>query len=137
MSRLKEAMQLANNRKMAAVNAEEDEATRIALGTELSDRAVFNGFDIEFDELAATSTAVGEFYTQNTYYHGLFSLFVSAWCDGLLTGLLMASLPPTPSPGDNEVTGEGGNVRECIETSSGWCFTHNQPYATCNGHELH
>lgn len=108
MSRLQEAMQLANNRKMAAVNTQEEEATRLVLGTELSDRVVFGGFDIEHEELAGTSMAVGDFYTQHAYYNGLHSLFVSAWCDGLLTGLLLASLPPTPESGDKPDSGGEG-----------------------------
>lgn len=138
MSRLRRAMELANSRKVAGLGSDsQPEGMIVTADSEAQDRAIFSGFDIGYDELVGTSTEVASLYSHAASTVGLRPLFISAWCDGLLTGLLMASLPPTPSPGDNEVTGEGGNVRECIETSSGWCFTHNQPYATCNGHELH
>jgi hypothetical protein len=99
-------MEAANERKMAALGATEDETTRLGFGSELSDRAVFGGFDIGYDELTSTSIAVGDFYAKNTHSLGLHPLFVSCWCDGLLTGLLLASLPPTSDPGNN--TGAGG-----------------------------
>lgn len=143
MTRLKQAMLLANERKVAATGVTDDESTRMVMGTSFSDRAVFGGFDIGFDELVGTSLEVGEFYSQSAHTLGLRSLFVSSWCDGLLTGLLLASLPPTSESGDTDVTGsEGGNVRECIEglpvggpDGPVWCMAHNQPYVTCDGTE--
>ena len=71
--------------------------------SEFDDRAIFSGFDISYEELVGTSTAVANMYTQAATIIGLRSLFISSWCDGLLTGLLMASLPPEPPDEDSEL----------------------------------
>lgn len=97
-------MRAANDRKVAVFS--ENDGDSIVAGTEQQDRAMFSGFDIEYGELASTSTHIAEFYSHNAHNLGLRPLFISAWCDGLLTGLLLASLPPTES-GDTEVTGPG------------------------------
>lgn len=109
MTQLAKAMEAANERKSAAFADESPQGITLA-DTELQDRAIFSGFDIGYDELVGTSTHVAELYSRAAHDIGLRSLFTSAWCDGLLTGLLLASLPPTSDPGDTEVTGpeEGG-----------------------------
>jgi hypothetical protein len=106
MSKLERAMQAANDRKLAAVGAGEG---IIFSDSELQDRAVFSGYDIEYDELVKTSSTIAEFYSQNAHNVGLRPLFISAWCDGLLTGLLLASLPPTSGPDGTDDIGLGGD----------------------------
>jgi hypothetical protein len=92
-------MKAAEQRKLASIG---DERGVILADSELQDRAIFSGFDIDYNELVATSTNVADHFSQAAYVFGLRALFTSAWCDGLLTGLLLASLPPTPAGGANE-----------------------------------
>lgn len=105
MTRLEQAMKAANDRKMAAVGGDEG---IVFSDSELADRAVFSGFDVEYGELVSTSTHIGEFYSHNAHGMGLRPLFISCWCDGLLTGLLLASLPPNPGAMDG--TGAEGET---------------------------
>jgi hypothetical protein len=93
ITRLEQAMHAANERKIAAVGSEDDGL--VIADTDTQDRAVFLGFDIDYSELVATSTQIAELYSRNAHSIGLRPLFISCWCDGLLTGLLLASLPPT------------------------------------------
>lgn len=109
MTRLAQAMKAASDRKTAAVG---DQAGIAFADSEIQDRAVFSGFDIEFGELISTSTHVAEFYSHAAHNIGLRPLFISAWCDGLLTGLLLASLPPTSESGGTDDTGLGGGGNE-------------------------
>lgn len=76
-------------------------------GSEEQDRAVFSGFDIQYDELVGTSGAIADLYTMHARIIGLRALFVSCWCDGLLTGMLAASLPPA-APNGSSVTDDTG-----------------------------
>lgn len=106
MTRLEQAMQQAEARKQAG--AGHGRQGIVFADSELQDRAIFSGFDIEFDELIGTSQAVADMYCQAARAVGLYSLFISSWCDGLLTGLLLASLPPaTPETGVKDDTGSG------------------------------
>lgn len=98
-------MKAANDRKIAAVGGEEG---IVFADTQLQDRAVFSGFDIEYSELLSTSVHIAEFYSQNAHSIGLRPLFISSWCDGLLTGLLLASLPPTSEASVMDDTGPEG-----------------------------
>jgi hypothetical protein len=107
MTSLERAMRAANNRKMAGMAARDDDEG-IVFGSELQDRAVFSGFDIDYAELVSTSSHVAEFYSHNAHSLGLRPLFVSSWCDGLLTGLLLASLPPVSESGVKDDTGPEG-----------------------------
>ena len=109
MTQLAKAMEAANERKSAAFADKSPQGIALA-DSELQDRAIFSGFDIEYGELVGTSTQVAELYSRAAHDVGLRSLFISAWCDGLLTGLLLASLPPTSEPGDMEVTGPEGET---------------------------
>lgn len=101
MSQLQKAMQQAEDRKRLV----SDENGIVLSRSEFEDRAVFSGFDIEYEELVGTSTAVGEAYCHGARVIGLRALFISAWCDGLLTGLLLASLPPASTSGVTDDTG--------------------------------
>lgn len=106
MSSLKRAMEAAQQRKTAGIG---DGEGIVMAESELQDRAIFSGFDIEYEELVATSVAVAEMYSRAAYNLGIGPLFTSAWCDGLLTGLLLASLPPTTSDaGARDGTGTEG-----------------------------
>lgn len=108
MSSLRRAMEAAQARKVAGFG---DRVSGIVVSdADICDRAIFGGFDIDYDELVATSIAVAEAYTQAAFNLGLGPLFSSVWCDGLLTGMLLASLPPTASDaGGRDATGsEGG-----------------------------
>lgn len=105
MTNLEKAMRQAQARKEAGVG---EGAGIVIADSETQDRAIFSGFDIDYGELVATSTAVAEFYANAAHRIGLRSLFISSWCDGLLTGLLLASLPPAPDPGVTDGTGTEG-----------------------------
>lgn len=107
MSALQRAMLAAQGRKMAGFG---NQVGMVIADSEQQDRAIFSGFDLDYDELVATSTSVAEAYTQAAFNLGLGPLFISAWCDGLLTGLLLASLPPTASDADatDGIGSEGG-----------------------------
>lgn len=105
MSQLKLAMEQAERRKQIVGDGRQG---IVFADDEFDDRAIFSGFDIEYGELVGTSTAVADLYCQASHAIGLRSLFISSWCDGLLTGLLLASLPPaTPEPGAKDDTGPG------------------------------
>ena len=54
-------MEKAQARKSAGVG---DGEGIILADSELQDRAIFSGFDIEYEELVATSLAVAELYSQ-------------------------------------------------------------------------
>lgn len=99
-------MEAANARKIASMGALPE--GELIYGTDFAERAMFSGFDIERDELVGTSIAVASMYAAAAQGMGLRPLFISAWCDGLLTGLLLASLPPEPDAGATDGTGEGG-----------------------------
>lgn len=114
MSRLEKAMQQAQERKELVARGAGANEVHSAYGLVFSDgdfqdRAVFSGFDLDYGELVSTSCNVGDELCRASTVIGLRSLFIAAWCDGLLTGMLLASLPPDPSvPGDTEATGPGG-----------------------------
>jgi hypothetical protein len=106
MSALQRALEAAQERKTACVDGEPG---IVFADSEFQDRAIFSGFDIEYGELVATSTAIAELYAHTAHNIGLRSLFISSWCDGLLTGLMLAhSLPPTSDPRGTDDTGLGG-----------------------------
>jgi hypothetical protein len=116
MTSLERAMAAANERKMAALSDDDSEGVVFAEG-EFQDRAVFSGFDIQYGELIGTSAAVANVYTQAAHGTGLRPLFISAWCDGLLTGLLLGCLPAESDPGVTDDTGTEGEYPE----SAGQC----------------
>lgn len=105
MTKLERAIRAAEERKLAGLG---DAASGIHFSSgEQADRAIFSGFDIGYGELAATSTEVAEIYMRASHSIGLRPLFISSWCDGLLTGMLLASLPPESDPGVKDDTGTG------------------------------
>lgn len=107
MSKLEQAMEQAHTRKQLIGQGQQG---IVFSDGKFEDRAVFSGFDLEYDELVSTSTNIADLYCQMANLMGLRSLFISSWCDGLLTGMLLASLPPEPlDPGATDGTGmEGG-----------------------------
>ena len=94
MSRLAQAMEAAEARKQAALGGEANGL--VYSDGELQDRMLLGGFDLDYDELSETATRVADYFAHMALMVGLRSLFTSAWVDGLLTGLLAATLP-TPS----------------------------------------
>lgn len=115
MSQLRDAMEACLERKMAVTGtAETGEPEIVYSRGELDNRAMFSGFDIDYGELKGSSLAVGDFYAENARLIGLRPLFVSCWCDGLLTGLMLASLPSESSAPDTDdgVGPEGENPDE-------------------------
>lgn len=106
MTKLERAMRAANARKMAGFGDISPSGGITLADSELQDRAIFSGFDIGYEELVSTSAHVAALYSHAAHGMGLGPLFTSAWCDGLLTGLLLASLPPTSEVGGD--TGLGG-----------------------------
>lgn len=108
-------MEAALQRKMAVTGTEAAGDPEIVYSRgEQDNRAMFSGFDIEHDELKGSSLAVGDFYAENARLIGLRPLFVSCWCDGLLTGLMLANLPSEPSAPEvtNDFGPEGENPDE-------------------------
>jgi hypothetical protein len=134
---LERAMHAVNDRKSAVFGANHPKG--VFTGSDQQDRAMFSGFDIGYGELAGTSTQVAEFYSHAARSIGLRPLFISAWCDGLLTGLLLASLPPTSESGVKDDTGSEG----CPATVEGFaglpCILpkgHDGPHQTERGGEF-
>lgn len=103
MSSLERAMEQAQVRKELVGQGKEG---IVFSDGEFEDRAIFSGFDIDYDELVSTSSNVAEVFCQASTLIGLRSLFISSWCDGLLTGMLLASLPPDSLPGATDDTGQ-------------------------------
>lgn len=56
--------------------------------SEVSDRAIFGGFDVDYEELKSTSITAGQYFASHAGGIGLIPLFTSAWIEGLLVGLL-------------------------------------------------
>jgi hypothetical protein len=113
MTNLERAMRAANDRKNAAIG--NDSQGIVLADSELQDRAIFSGFDVGYGELVSTSTNVADLYSHAAHGMGLRPLFISAWCDGLLTGLLLASLPPTPNAGATDGTGTEGEEEDELQ----------------------
>lgn len=105
MSRLEAAIQAAEDRKTASLG--DDASGLVFSSTEMQDRAVFGGFDLDYDELLDTATRVGNYFTGMASGVGLHALFLACWLDGMLTGLLAASLRDDP-PESEAATGSGG-----------------------------
>lgn len=103
--RLEEAIKAAEARKSASLNTEQ--VGLVFSDNDFQDRAVFSGFDLNHADLVETSNRIGWYFTQMASNIGLRPLFTAAWTDGLLVGLLAASLPPDPEPDANAGSGEG------------------------------
>lgn len=106
MSRLTAAMEAVEARKNASFGKD---ASGLVVGSVFQDRAVFSGFDIDYDELVTTSNLVAQHFNAaaGSGMVAIYQLFFACWVDGLLTGLLAASLdeggssglaPPDDSP---------------------------------------
>lgn len=90
MISLNEAVKATSARKDAVLQLPEGAAGVTFSSGEFQDHAMFSGFDIDTDELARIATEMGSFLTGLSRNVGLLPLFVSCWCDGLLTGLFAA-----------------------------------------------
>lgn len=111
VSRLEDAAEAAEARKLAALG---DDTVGVLTADEQQSRAVFSGFDLDFEELNATSARAGTFFAEmvaNTEM-SLRTIFTLAWTDAFLLGLMVASLPPTPSESDDPAPSgsEGGET---------------------------
>lgn len=99
-SKLHRAINAAEARKQAAFGDVEGIVEGFQEG-----RAVFSGFDIDFNQLTEIANAVGLNFSGLASGIALGPLFSMAWTDGFLIGLLAASLPTTEGP---ESTGDSG-----------------------------
>jgi hypothetical protein len=107
MRNIARALEAAELRKQAAgVEAPSGTHLKFTSGEDM-DRAIFSGFDIEYDELLQAVDNASWFFVQAALSTGLSTLFKACWSDGLLTGLMLAQqvAPHHTSPGDKEVTG--------------------------------
>lgn len=99
-SRLTRAIEAAEARKTAAFG----DVVGVVEGQQQG-RAVFSGFDIDFEQLTEVSNMAAMNFSGLASGIALGPLFSMAWTDGFLIGLLAASLPTTEGP---ESTGDSG-----------------------------
>lgn len=90
MTRLERALDAAEDRKQASLG---NQSGLRFPNNELQERAIFSGFDIDYEELTFLAARVGSYFHNSAGNVGLRALFSAAWVDGLLIGLLAASLP--------------------------------------------
>ena len=113
MSKLYRAIEAAENRKAAVLG--EAEGPTLAVTNDTFQRlAMFNGFDISPEELEEVAIRVGYFFCHMAPTIGLRALFSSAYVDGLLTGLFLATASDSPesdldAPGSGEEWPEGSS----------------------------
>lgn len=106
MGRLATAINLADERKLAAIGEENGHEPSINFTTESQTRRVISGFDIEYDELRSLAMQAGAFFSALALQMSLSHTHEAAWTEGLLVGLFAASLSSEVS--DMEVTGPEG-----------------------------
>lgn len=120
MTVLGDAIEAANARK-AAIGLPESHSQIVFSESQSDDRAVFSGFDIDYDELVNVVETAGAFFTmQACGEHPLIPLFRAAWSDGFLTGLMVRNnvAPHHESPGSDNSRPEsesGGTPTEYPE----------------------
>lgn len=93
MISLADATQAADARKQAAHNME----IGFVFSGEAQDRAIFSGLDVDYDELAEFATRAGRMFCAYSPEVPLRPLFVAAWVEGLLVGLLAQQLAREPT----------------------------------------
>jgi hypothetical protein len=112
MTVIGDAIEAANSRKLAAGIPDTTDEGLVFTQGQFTDRAVFSGFDIDYDELVSVIETVGAFFTtQACGAHPLIPLFRAAWTDGFLTGLMVKQnvAPHHDPPGYGEPNaGPGG-----------------------------
>jgi hypothetical protein len=92
MITMAEAVERANARKAAAMSVPDDLTAGIVVsGSEETDRAVYAGLDVDYDELRGYGMAVGVNTVELAALQvvPLISLFCATWTEGLLIGLIM------------------------------------------------
>lgn len=103
MSGLEEAIAAAEARKEAALGIQPGAPARFGVtASEELDRAVFSGFDLDYEELTVTALRAARIYHGQAATMPLLPLFISCWCDGILVGLMAAS----------RAGGEGGDAAQ-------------------------
>lgn len=113
MSVLEGAIDAANERKKAVGLPEYDPSGAGILTyaeTSMDDRAVFSGFDIDYDDLVKYSNIASCVFAQQACNeHPLLPLFRACWVDGLLIGLMVRAnvAPHHEAPGPDSVPGSG------------------------------
>ena len=107
MNRLETAIHAAEARKSAIFG--EPEGIEINFSTEEQSRAVFSGFDIDYDDLRPIAERAGRFHAEMALRVNLSHSHEAAWTEGLLVGLLAASLPHTFDAGATDGTGPEGD----------------------------
>ena len=108
MTVITDAIEAANARKLAAGVPElaPGEPNRLHFSEdEMDDRAVFSGFDLNYNELVRVVEAAGTFFTmQACGEHPLIPLFRASWADGFLVGLMVRNnvAPHHEPPGSDD-----------------------------------
>lgn len=87
--KLTEAVEAANERKQAVGLCEPGDAGLVFSSSSDDDKAVFSGFNVEYDELLDIISRASWFFTHMAPNMGLRPLFAGCWADGLLVGLIM------------------------------------------------
>ena len=107
MGKLMDAMQAAEDRK-AAVFGDPDGPSIVSAEDGIQERAMFYGFDLDYDELKSVVDRVTWFYGRQVYLLPVPRLIVSAWVDGLLAGLFTAVLSSPHKPAGDDTPAGGG-----------------------------
>lgn len=92
MTRLTDAVDAVEARKESALGTDQ---SGLVTGDNGQSRAIFSGFDIDFDELTEMTERVAIYYNAAVQegMMGIRPLFSSAYIEGMLVGLMLAKLP--------------------------------------------
>lgn len=115
MSVLEQAIKAAEKRKESAgITAPEPGAQSLVMSTGADvDRAIFSGFDIDYEELTNWIMNQTAFFFTQSGSRGLVHTFSGCWADGFLTGLMAANVAPHhESPGSGDRSTEPGDTVE-------------------------
>lgn len=98
MTVIRDAVRAAEDRKYAAGLSTSGPQQLVFSEGELNDRAIFGGFDIDYDELVATIGQAAAFFSAHAAMQPLIPLFSGCWADGFLVGLMVNSVAPHHDP---------------------------------------
>lgn len=102
---LRRAIEASEARKTAIFGGENE--VTLQVGDSMQERALYSGYDIDIEELDAVADRFALTFSNMAAVVALGPLFKSAWCEGLLVGLMIASLPQASQPGaDDDGTGQ-------------------------------
>lgn len=96
------AIDAAERRKVAGLGLDEPNEN-LTWADDLGARAIFSGFDIDYDDLHEASQNIGAYFAIHARLSPHFQhlIFAAAWTDGVLMGLYIAKLQAEEDATDN------------------------------------